>query len=38
MSFNGSSAYGGGVTGSDKPPVPGLVRWIFPAGVWRMRP
>lgn len=39
--WNGDSGYSGygesaaAVTGADKPPVPGLVRWIFPVTVWR---
>jgi len=35
--LNGSSAYGNGsmsVTGADKPPAPGLVKWFFPVVVW----
>jgi hypothetical protein len=42
--WNGDSGYSGcgtgtgtgtSVTGADKPPVPGLVRWAFPVVVWR---
>jgi hypothetical protein len=37
--LNGDSGYGNSnghsVTGADKPPVSGLVRWFFPIVVWR---